>query len=219
MSNQPIIIMAGGTGGHVIPALSLAHALQAKGVDVEWLGSQRGIENRLVPNAGIMLNTIAIEGLRGKGLAGWCKAPINLSRAVMQARRIIKCFKPDVVVGLGGFASGPGGLAARLRASLWALAKSDDGFVDCTADSACSSQLIVDMLAVHRNLRAQSAALGSLTDLGHAIDDIGASASAASALTRKHAPSLDAAAIWGLATSALALRSITRSELMIDDGC
>ena len=98
-----------------------------------------------------------------------------------------------------------GGLAARLRASLWALAKSDDGFVDCTAAGACSSQLIVDMLAVHRNLRAQSAALGSLTDLGHAIDDIGASASAASALTRKHAPSLDAAAIWGLATSALAL--------------
>ena len=102
-----------------------------------------------------------------------------------------------------------GGLAARLRASLWALAKSDDGFVDCTADGACSSQLIVDMLAVHRNLRAQSAALGSLTDLGHAIDDIGASASAASALTRKHAPSLDAAAIWGLATSALALSEAT----------
>ena len=102
-----------------------------------------------------------------------------------------------------------GGLAARLRASLWALAKSDDGFVDCTAAGACSSQLIVDMLAVHRNLRAQSAALGSLTDLGHAIDDIGASASAASALTRKHAPSLDAAAIWGLATSALALSEAT----------
>ncbi|MAP34358.1 MAG: undecaprenyldiphospho-muramoylpentapeptide beta-N-acetylglucosaminyltransferase [Halomonas sp.] len=113
-SRRRILIMAGGTGGHVIPALSLAHALQAKGVDVEWLGSPRGIENRLVPNAGIMLHTIAIEGLRGKGLAGWCKAPINLSRAVMQARRIIKRFKPDVVVGLGGFASGPGGLAARL---------------------------------------------------------------------------------------------------------
>ena len=67
-SRRRILIMAGGTGGHVIPALSLAHALQAKGVDVEWLGSSRGIENRLVPNAGIMLHTIAIEGLRGKGL-------------------------------------------------------------------------------------------------------------------------------------------------------
>lgn len=66
-SRRRILIMAGGTGGHVIPALSLAHALQAKGVDVEWLGSPRGIENRLVPNAGIMLHTIAIEGLRGKG--------------------------------------------------------------------------------------------------------------------------------------------------------
>ena len=81
---------------------------------MEWLGSPRGIENRLVPNAKITLHTIAIEGLRGKGLAGWCKAPLNLSRAVMQARRIIKRFKPDVVVGLGGFASGPGGLAAWL---------------------------------------------------------------------------------------------------------
>ncbi|HAZ99951.1 MAG TPA: UDP-N-acetylglucosamine--N-acetylmuramyl-(pentapeptide) pyrophosphoryl-undecaprenol N-acetylglucosamine transferase, partial [Halomonas sp.] len=58
--------------------------------------------------------TIAIQGLRGKGLVGWCKAPMNLSKAVLQARRIIQRFKPDVVVGLGGFASGPGGLAAWL---------------------------------------------------------------------------------------------------------
>ncbi|MFN2409593.1 MAG: undecaprenyldiphospho-muramoylpentapeptide beta-N-acetylglucosaminyltransferase [Halomonas sp.] len=108
-----VLIMAGGTGGHVMPALSLARALMAKGVEVEWLGSPKGIENRLVPDAGITLHTIAISGLRGNGIAGWLQAPLNLSRAVHQSRRVMSRFKPQVVVGLGGFASGPGGLAAK----------------------------------------------------------------------------------------------------------
>ncbi|BBI50243.1 hypothetical protein HORIV_26640 [Vreelandella olivaria] len=112
--SRRVLIMAGGTGGHVFPALSLANALQAQQVDVEWLGSPRGIENRLVPEAGIKLHTIAVSGLRGNGLTGWLKAPLNLSRAVLQARAVIRDFKPQVVVGLGGFASGPGGLAAWL---------------------------------------------------------------------------------------------------------
>lgn len=112
--SRRVLIMAGGTGGHVFPALSLANALQAQQVDVEWLGSPRGIENRLVPDAGIKLHTIAVSGLRGNGLTGWLKAPLNLSRAVLQARAVIRDFKPHVVVGLGGFASGPGGLAAWL---------------------------------------------------------------------------------------------------------
>ncbi|WP_447046229.1 undecaprenyldiphospho-muramoylpentapeptide beta-N-acetylglucosaminyltransferase [Vreelandella sp. H-I2] len=109
-----VLIMAGGTGGHVFPALSLAKALQAQQVNVEWLGSPRGIENHLVPEAGIPLHTIAISGLRGNGMAGWLKAPLNLSRAILQARAIIRHFRPQLVVGLGGFASGPGGLAAWL---------------------------------------------------------------------------------------------------------
>lgn len=113
-ARRRVLIMAGGTGGHVFPALSLAKALQAQQVDVEWLGSPRGIENRLVPEAGITLHTIAISGLRGNGLAGWLKAPLKLSQAVLQARTVIRDFKPQVVVGLGGFASGPGGLAAWL---------------------------------------------------------------------------------------------------------
>ncbi|MGQ7246961.1 undecaprenyldiphospho-muramoylpentapeptide beta-N-acetylglucosaminyltransferase [Halomonas sp. V046] len=106
--------MAGGTGGHVIPALSLAKGLAEQGVEVEWLGSPRGIENRLVPEAGIALNRIAVSGLRGNGLAGWCLAPVRLARAVCQARAVIRRFDPQLVVGLGGFASGPGGLAAWL---------------------------------------------------------------------------------------------------------
>ncbi|MCS2610037.1 undecaprenyldiphospho-muramoylpentapeptide beta-N-acetylglucosaminyltransferase [Halomonas dongshanensis] len=109
-----VLIMAGGTGGHVIPALSLARALIAAGIEVEWLGSPRGIENRLVPEAGIRLHTIAVAGLRGKGVAGWVKAPFNLARAVSQARGVLSSFRPQLVVGLGGFASGPGGLAAWL---------------------------------------------------------------------------------------------------------
>ncbi|MDR5891625.1 undecaprenyldiphospho-muramoylpentapeptide beta-N-acetylglucosaminyltransferase [Halomonas mongoliensis] len=106
--------MAGGTGGHVIPALSLARGLAAEGVEVAWLGSPRGIENRLVPEAGLPLHRIAVSGLRGNGAAGWLLAPLNLTRAVWQARRVIREFDPQLVVGLGGFASGPGGLAAWL---------------------------------------------------------------------------------------------------------
>ncbi|WP_275298035.1 undecaprenyldiphospho-muramoylpentapeptide beta-N-acetylglucosaminyltransferase [Halomonas campisalis] len=106
--------MAGGTGGHVIPALSLARGLQEQGVEVHWLGSPRGIENRLVPEADIPLHRIAVSGLRGNGLAGWLSAPFNLTRAVWQARAIIRRLDPALVVGMGGFASGPGGLAAWL---------------------------------------------------------------------------------------------------------
>ncbi|MBZ9538445.1 undecaprenyldiphospho-muramoylpentapeptide beta-N-acetylglucosaminyltransferase [Modicisalibacter tunisiensis] len=106
--------MAGGTGGHVIPALSLAEALTRRGVQVEWLGSPRGIENRLVPEAGLVLHRIAVAGLRGNGMTGWLKAPWRLWRAVAQAKRVLASFDPQLVVGLGGFASGPGGLAAWL---------------------------------------------------------------------------------------------------------
>ncbi|KGA02813.1 UDP-diphospho-muramoylpentapeptide beta-N- acetylglucosaminyltransferase [Cobetia amphilecti] len=107
--------MAGGTGGHVIPALSLARALAAAGHEIHWLGSPRGIENRLVPDAGYPLHRVEVAGLRGKGLAGYAAIPFRLARAVLQARRVIRELKPVLVVGLGGFASGPGGLAARLE--------------------------------------------------------------------------------------------------------
>ncbi|WP_456267543.1 undecaprenyldiphospho-muramoylpentapeptide beta-N-acetylglucosaminyltransferase [Kushneria sp. AK178] len=116
MKGQPgkALIMAGGTGGHVVPALSLARALQAQGVEVHWLGTPRGIENTLVPEAGIPLHHVSIAGLRGNGTLGWLKAPWRLWKAVNQARRIISSLDVSLVVGLGGFASGPGGLAAWL---------------------------------------------------------------------------------------------------------
>jgi UDP-N-acetylglucosamine--N-acetylmuramyl-(pentapeptide) pyrophosphoryl-undecaprenol N-acetylglucosamine transferase len=109
-----VLIMAGGTGGHVIPALSLARGLQAEALEVHWLGSPHGIENRLVPAADLPLHHISVAGLRGNGIGGWLMAPFNLTRAVWQAGRIIRQLDPVLVVGLGGFASGPGGLAAWL---------------------------------------------------------------------------------------------------------
>lgn len=109
-----VLMMAGGTGGHVFPALAVARELRTAGMDVHWLGTARGIENELIPAAGLPLHYLNIAGLRGKGVSGLLAAPVRILRAVWQARRIIKRIKPDVVVGFGGYATGPGGVAARL---------------------------------------------------------------------------------------------------------
>ena len=108
------LIMAGGTGGHVFPALALARVLTDGGHVVEWLGTARGIEARLVPEAGYPLHELAIGGVRGHGLKTKLQAPWRIAKAVLQAARVIREVKPDVVVGLGGFAAGPGGIAARI---------------------------------------------------------------------------------------------------------
>ncbi len=104
--------MAGGTGGHIFPGLALAHDLQDKGWIIDWLGTTKGLEATLVPQAGFKLHVISIEGLRGKGLVSWFKAPFKLLRALIQSLTILYQIKPRLVVGMGGFVSGPGGLAA-----------------------------------------------------------------------------------------------------------
>jgi UDP-N-acetylglucosamine--N-acetylmuramyl-(pentapeptide) pyrophosphoryl-undecaprenol N-acetylglucosamine transferase len=114
-AKKTALIMAGGTGGHVFPALAVAQQLRELGWRVEWLGSQRGIENRLVPEANIQLHAISVTGLRGKGRLSLLLAPFKLLRALIQAWRVVSRVKPDLVLGLGGFASGPGGLAAWLQ--------------------------------------------------------------------------------------------------------
>ncbi len=106
--------MAGGTGGHIFPGLALADYLQEKGWTVTWLGTTKGLEAELIPKAGLALHTISIEGLRGKGWASWLRAPLKLFIALGQALRILHRLKPRLVVGMGGFVSGPGGLAAWL---------------------------------------------------------------------------------------------------------
>jgi UDP-N-acetylglucosamine--N-acetylmuramyl-(pentapeptide) pyrophosphoryl-undecaprenol N-acetylglucosamine transferase len=114
MKEAPILIMAGGTGGHVFPALAVAHELIARNRNVVWLGTRRGIENRLVPAAGIALEHIRVSGLRRKGALSWLLAPFNIVVALWDAIRIVRRRRPAVVLGMGGFASGPGGVAAWL---------------------------------------------------------------------------------------------------------
>lgn len=110
----PVMIMAGGTGGHVMPALSVATVLRARGVPVVWLGTQQGIEAKLVPAAGIPIRWLSIAGLRGKGRLALLFAPFRIVRAIWQALKIIRAEQPQAVLGLGGFAAGPGGVAAKL---------------------------------------------------------------------------------------------------------
>ena len=109
-----VLIMAGGTGGHVFPALACAREFQSRGYKVHWLGTPRGIENELVPQAGLTLHLINVTGLRGKGRLSLLKAPLMLLKALMQARKVVRELKPVCVVGFGGYVTGPGGLAAKL---------------------------------------------------------------------------------------------------------
>lgn len=109
-----VLIMAGGTGGHVFPALACAHEFQRRGYQVHWLGTPRGIENEVVPAAGLPLHLIEVSGLRGKGVASLLKAPFQLLRSLWQARRVMRELQPVCVLGLGGYVTGPGGLAAKL---------------------------------------------------------------------------------------------------------
>jgi len=107
-----ILIMAGGTGGHVFPGLALAAALRERGCRVSWLGTSRGIEATLVPRAAIELHTLPISGLRGKGWPSLLLAPWKLGLSLWSALVLMMRIRPEVVVGFGGFAAGPGGLMA-----------------------------------------------------------------------------------------------------------
>ena len=108
------MIMAGGTGGHVYPALAVAEYLRARGVSLFWLGTTRGIENRVVPQQGIELLTVRVSGVRGKGLRSKLAAPLKVLAATLQALYICVRRRPAAALGMGGFASGPGGIAAWL---------------------------------------------------------------------------------------------------------
>jgi UDP-N-acetylglucosamine--N-acetylmuramyl-(pentapeptide) pyrophosphoryl-undecaprenol N-acetylglucosamine transferase len=106
--------MAGGTGGHVFPALAVAQELKARGWQVSWLGTPDSFESRMVPGQGFELDTIAAFRLRGQGIASLLLAPFRLLRALGQAWSILRRRRPQVVLGMGGFVTAPGGLASRL---------------------------------------------------------------------------------------------------------
>lgn len=112
MKKANVLIMAGGTGGHVIPAISVARELMQKGYQVHWLGSVKGIENDLVPDAGYPLHRISVSGLRGNGVLKLALAPFQLLKALWQAWRVFWKVKPVMCLGMGGFASGPGGIVS-----------------------------------------------------------------------------------------------------------
>lgn len=109
-----IVVMAGGTGGHVFPALAVANELRARGVEVSWLGTRLGLEAEVVPDAGFPIDYVHVAGLRGKGVISLLSAPLKLLSALFQSLKILHHRNPAAVLGMGGYVTGPGGLAAWL---------------------------------------------------------------------------------------------------------
>jgi UDP-N-acetylglucosamine--N-acetylmuramyl-(pentapeptide) pyrophosphoryl-undecaprenol N-acetylglucosamine transferase len=114
VKGRPVLIMAGGTGGHVFPALALARLLRARSFNVIWLGTRKGLEARIVPADNFPIEWLSVGGLRGKGALTLVAAPFRLALALFQALQVMWRHRPVVVVGLGGFVTGPGGVAAWL---------------------------------------------------------------------------------------------------------
>ena len=112
--SKTALIMAGGTGGHIFPGLAVAQALRERGWQVHWLGAPDSMESRLVPAQGFTLETIDFSGVRGKGVVTLALLPLRLLKAFWQALAVVRRVKPDVVVGLGGYISFPGGMMAVL---------------------------------------------------------------------------------------------------------
>ncbi len=112
MKNKRLLVMAGGTGGHVFPGLAVAKQLQQQGWEIRWLGTADRMEADLVPKHGIEIDFIKVKGLRGQGIGKLIQAPFQILNAIKQAKQHIKHWQPDVVLGMGGYVSGPGGIAA-----------------------------------------------------------------------------------------------------------
>lgn len=115
--SRPVIIAAGGTGGHVFPALAVADVLRERDIPVVWVGTQRGLEAKVVPDAGIPVRWISVVGLRGKGLLGRIVGPIRLALSIVQCVRLMLSLKPRAVLGMGGYVTGPVGIAAKITGS------------------------------------------------------------------------------------------------------
>lgn len=111
---RPILITAGGTGGHVYPGLAVARALIKQDIPVVWMGTHKGLEARVIPAAGIEMAWLDVNGLRGKGLMTLLAAPVKLVKALFQSIGIMRKHRPVAVLGMGGFVAGPGGLVASL---------------------------------------------------------------------------------------------------------
>ncbi|TDR76565.1 undecaprenyldiphospho-muramoylpentapeptide beta-N-acetylglucosaminyltransferase [Paludibacterium purpuratum] len=116
MANKTVMIMAGGTGGHIFPALAVADVLKARGWQVIWLGAEGGMETRLVPQHGYAIETVRIAGMRKNGLKRWLSLPFMMAAALLRTTGVILRHRPDIAVGFGGYTGFPGGLMSRV---LW----------------------------------------------------------------------------------------------------
>jgi UDP-N-acetylglucosamine--N-acetylmuramyl-(pentapeptide) pyrophosphoryl-undecaprenol N-acetylglucosamine transferase len=114
VDQRPVLIMAGGTGGHIFPGLAVADVLRAQGVPVAWLGAAGGMETQVVPAHGIALHVVPVAGLRGKGWKTRLGAPLMLARALLASLAVLRRLRPRSVLSMGGYVAGPGGIAARL---------------------------------------------------------------------------------------------------------
>lgn len=112
--SKRLLVMAGGTGGHIFPGVAVANQLKTQGWEIHWLGTEARMEAQLVPKAGFDISFIDVAGVRGNGVLRLLAAPFHILKSVWQAIGVMKQFKPDVVLGMGGFAAGPGGIAAWL---------------------------------------------------------------------------------------------------------
>ena len=111
MSAGVALVMAGGTGGHIFPGLAVAQGLRERGWRVHWLGAPPpSMESRLVPPQGFAFEAVQFGGVRGKGWASWIGLPMRLIKAFWQSLQVVRRLRPDVVVGLGGYISFPGGM-------------------------------------------------------------------------------------------------------------
>lgn len=161
LAGRCYLIMAGGTGGHVIPALTVAKELQSRGAEVQWLGTRKGIEAKLVPAADIELHYLDVEGVRGKGIASLLKAPFLVNKAIAQAGKVIRDLQPNAVLGMGGFASGPGGIAARLAGVPLVIHEQNA--------VAGTTNCLLSKLAAKRKLQAFPGALKNAEHTGNPI--------------------------------------------------
>ena len=114
MTKRTVMVMAAGTGGHIVPGIAVARELQQRGWQVLWVGTERGMENKLVPPTGIPLIRLAFHGVRGKGLLGSLKGVLQLGAAFVRSLKLMFEHRPDVILGMGGYVCFPGGLMASL---------------------------------------------------------------------------------------------------------
>jgi UDP-N-acetylglucosamine--N-acetylmuramyl-(pentapeptide) pyrophosphoryl-undecaprenol N-acetylglucosamine transferase len=140
---KKLLIMAAGTGGHIFPGLAIADTMRARGWQVSWLGTSHGMEGELVPKHGVEMDTIAFSGMRGKGWAHTIKGAARLMASFVTCWSILGRRRPDVVLGMGGYVTVPGGLMARLRGMPLALVNADAALMLSTKTLVSSAQHVL----------------------------------------------------------------------------